>query len=191
MLFLLPPLEDDVAHPGRHRVARSTRCVATLVAVAGLGLGLLGVVGTGGFTSAFADPGPGTSSGSSTDEGESRSGAPCETTIKACARLSTREVWITDGAGTVLRGPMPMNHGDDENPTPTGTFHVQRKSEHHVSQEREGVPMPFSVFFDGHGRAFHQGDPERQSVGCVRMNREDARWVFQNLEVGDPVQIVR
>ena len=41
------------------------------------------------------------------------------------------------------------------------------------------------------GRAFHQGDPSRESVGCIRMAEDDARWVFEHLDVGDSVQIVK
>lgn len=184
------------------------------LAVMGLGLAQLGTALSGaGLAVAAPAPSPtaeaaddggsgkgdagkgngGKSEGASkkSDDGESRDATPCAATVKACVRLSTQEVWITDGAGKVLRGPIRMNHGDRANPTPTGTFHVQRKDQYHVSQEQGGRKMPYAVFFDGEGRAFHQGDPERQSVGCIRMGEDDARWVFEHLDVGDSVQIVR
>jgi lipoprotein-anchoring transpeptidase ErfK/SrfK len=50
--------------------------------------------------------------------------------------------------------------------------------------------MPWSVFFDDNGRAFHGGDPARQSAGCVRMADPDAQAFFNGLEVYDRVQIV-
>ena len=50
--------------------------------------------------------------------------------------------------------------------------------------------MPYSVFFDDHGRAFHGGDPARQSAGCVRMPVESAKVFFESLQPTDRVQIL-
>ena len=179
-----------MARHARRRDHRRTRRWALPLAVAGLGLTQLGVATTGvGLAGAIAAPSVDDRGQDGSEAGESST--PCAERIQACVKLSTQEVWITDGAGKILRGPIRMNHGDDENPTPTGTFHVQRKDQYHVSQEQQGRKMPYAVFFDGEGRAFHEGDPGRQSVGCVRMAREDARLVFENLDIGDAVQIVK
>ncbi len=184
-----------MAQHGRRRDHRTARRFTMPLAVVGLGLAQLGVVSAGSLA-ATAVAAPAVTStddrSTTTSEGEkSGESVPCAKTVKACARLSTQEVWITDGAGKLLRGPIHMNHGDDENRTPTGTFHVQRKDAHHVSQEQKGAKMPYAVFFDGEGRAFHQGDPSRKSVGCIRMAENDAKWVFEHLDVGDSVQIVK
>ena len=40
-----------------------------------------------------------------------------------------------------------------------------------------------------HGHAFHQGNTGTQSAGCVRMNRADAEFYFNNLNPGDRVFI--
>jgi hypothetical protein len=185
-----------VAHHGRRRDHRDRRTARRLMplAVVGLGLAQLGVVSAGSLaaTAVAAPAVTSTDDGSArSPDGESGESVPCAKTVKACARLSTQEVWITDGAGKLLRGPIHMNHGEEDNPTPTGTFHVQRKDRYHVSQEQKGSKMPYAVFFDGEGRAFHQGDPSRESVGCIRMAEKDAAWVFEHLEVGDSVQIVK
>jgi lipoprotein-anchoring transpeptidase ErfK/SrfK len=50
--------------------------------------------------------------------------------------------------------------------------------------------MPFAVFFDGYGRAFHQGTLDRQSAGCVRLEEPDAKRFFEHLNPNDRVQIV-
>ena len=183
-----------MAQHGRRRDHRTARRLTMPLAVVGLGLAQLGMVSAGSLaaTAVAAPAVTSTDDGSTTpDDGTSGESVPCAKTVKACARLSTQEVWITDGAGKLLRGPIHMNHGDDDNPTPAGTFHVQRKDRYHVSQEQKGAKMPYAVFFDGEGRAFHQGDPSRRSVGCIRMAEDDARWVFEHLDVGDSVQIVK
>lgn len=117
-------------------------------------------------------------------------GTPCELTVKACARLSSNEAWLTDGRGTVITGPVRMNHGAPGQETPTGRFSVQWKNKDHFSREAGGTPMPYSVFFDGHGRAFHGGDPARQSAGCVRLPEHIAKTFFDSLQPGDQVQIL-
>ena len=85
---------------------------------------------------------------------------------------------------------MTITSGSREDPTPTGTTTVQRKERHHVSKETGDAPMPYSVFFDDEGRAFHSGDTAGASHGCVRLEHDDARDVFAALEPGDEVQIV-
>ncbi|MEJ2864261.1 L,D-transpeptidase [Actinomycetospora flava] len=119
-----------------------------------------------------------------------RAAMPCEDNVKACARLSTNEAWLSDGKGNILRGPVRMNHGAPGNETPVGFFSVQRKEEVHLSKEYNNARMPWSVFFDDNGRAFHGGDPARQSAGCVRMADPDAQAFFNGLNVYDRVQIV-
>lgn len=44
---------------------------------------------------------------------------------------------------------------------------------------KSGKPavMPFSLFFDG-GCAFHQGDPNVESHGCIHLLNADAEWLF-------------
>ena len=115
---------------------------------------------------------------------------PCEDNVKACARLSTDEAWLSDGQGTVIRGPVRMNHGAPGSETPVGFFAVQRKEEVHLSREHDNARMPWSVFVDDNGRAVHGGDPSRQSAGCVRMADPDAQAFFDGLNVDDRVQIV-
>jgi hypothetical protein len=118
-------------------------------------------------------------------------GTPCTTpTIRACVDLSENRTWLLDGQGRVVHGPVANSHGGKGHETPTGDFVVQRKDRYHVSQEFEGSKMPYAVFFDGNGRAFHQGTLDRQSAGCVRLGEADAKRFFEHLNPNDRVQIV-
>jgi hypothetical protein len=49
--------------------------------------------------------------------------------------------------------------------------------------------MPWSVFFQWSGIAFHSGDPERASAGCVHLPEPDAIAWFNYLRVGNEVQV--
>jgi hypothetical protein len=158
------------------RARAGGRWAGSRLAALGLGLAVLGGIGGVGAVAMAAPASP--------------AGSPCEKPVKACARLSTNEAWLTDGKGHVLRGPVVMNHGSPGHETPVGMFAVQRKEEVHLSKEYNNARMPWSVFFDDNGRAFHGGDPARQSAGCVRMADPDAQAFFNGLAVYDKVQIL-
>jgi hypothetical protein len=113
---------------------------------------------------------------------------PCLPTVRACVELAANHAWLLD-AGRVVRGPVTITPGDDENPTPRGTFTVQWKAPMYTSREFL-VQMPWSVFFADGGIAFHEGDPDTASAGCVKLDEDDARAFFTYLQVGDPVQVV-
>jgi L,D-transpeptidase catalytic domain len=113
---------------------------------------------------------------------------PCLPTVRACVELATDHAWLMEN-GRVVRGPVPITPGDEENPTPRGSFTVQWKAPAYTSREFL-VQMPWSVFFADGGIAFHQGDPDTYSAGCVKLAEEDARAFFDHLQVGNAVQIV-
>ena len=168
---------------GRHRRRNEragTRRVALSVAAVGMGLVQLSGV-------AAAAPAPAAPAGTAPGVG----GTPCTTpTIKACVDLSENRTWLLDGRGNVVHGPVANTHGATGHETPTGDFVVQRKDRYHVSGEFEGAKMPYAVFFDNDGRAFHQGTLERKSAGCVRLGEDDAKRFFEYLNPNDRVQIV-
>jgi L,D-transpeptidase catalytic domain len=60
-------------------------------------------------------------------------GTPCKATADACVDLSSRQAWLTDGAGNVTYGPVGALGGTRKYPTPTGTFSVDYKDADHVS----------------------------------------------------------
>jgi lipoprotein-anchoring transpeptidase ErfK/SrfK len=105
--------------------------------------------------------------------------------------ISKHTAWLTDGHGHTIDGPAPVSTGGPGQETPTGQFTVQWKDEHFRSSEYHGAPMPDSVFFDGHGRAFHEGNLGRASGGCVHLRHDDAKRFFDTLQPSDLVEIQR
>ncbi|MEJ2889965.1 L,D-transpeptidase [Actinomycetospora aeridis] len=114
--------------------------------------------------------------------------APCAAPARACVDLSDQRAWLLDGRGGVLRGPVPITSGILSQPTPAGEFRVTRKAREHTSSIT-GTPMPYSVFFDHRGRAFHAGSLQRPSLGCIHLSDDDAAAFFDSLQIGDPVEI--
>jgi lipoprotein-anchoring transpeptidase ErfK/SrfK len=114
-------------------------------------------------------------------------GTPCTVAARACVALNERRAWLLD-AGKVVRGPVPIQHGDVKDPTPRGLFRVQWKAEQYTSREYL-TQMPYSVFFADGGIAFHEGTQDNPSAGCVKLGHEDAKAFFYFLQVGDEVQI--
>jgi lipoprotein-anchoring transpeptidase ErfK/SrfK len=115
------------------------------------------------------------------------SGTPCTPTARACVDLHGRTAWLIDN-GRVVRGPVRIQTGDRDTPTPTGTFAVQWKAEQYTSREYL-TQMPYSVFFADGGIAFHEGRQDTASGGCVKLVHEDAVAWFNFLQVGNEVQI--
>lgn len=114
-------------------------------------------------------------------------GTPCTVTAKACADLGARTAWLIED-GAVRRGPVPIMIGDEIDPTPVGTFTVEWKAEAWTSREYL-TQMPYSVFFAEGGIAFHEGNQETPSAGCIKLGNADAMAWFEYLQVGDEVQV--
>ena len=149
---------------GRHRrgAHRGVPTGRVAVSVAAVGLGALQL---GGIASAA----PAAGGGGGID------GTSCtDARIKACVDLSENRAWLLDGQGNVVGGPVVNSHGSEGHETPTGDFIIQRKERHHVSREYEGAPMPYAVFFDNNGRAFHGGNTDAP-VGRLRAPRHGGR----------------
>jgi lipoprotein-anchoring transpeptidase ErfK/SrfK len=95
--------------------------------------------------------------------------------------------WLIDN-GRVVRGPVRIQTGDRDTPTPLGTFTVQWKAQEYTSRQYL-TQMPYSVFFADGGIAFHEGRQDTPSGGCVKLIHEDAVAWFDFLQVGNEVQI--
>lgn len=140
------------------------------VALAVAGLATLGMVGT-----AAADH-------------DMVEGTPCTESARACVDVDGKQAWLIED-GDVVRGPVPISTGGEGRETPRGDFTVDWKNKNHHSSEFDGAPMPFAVFFAPGGIAFHEGNLDSGSAGCVRMAHDDAEAWFGFLQVGDPVQV--
>lgn len=115
-------------------------------------------------------------------------GTPCTSAARACVDLSRQQAWgIHHGHAY---GPVPVATGKG-NSTPPGVHQVTWKDKNHHSHEDHGAAMPYSVFFDNHGRAIHQGSTHIRSAGCIHVTRSVAKVVYHTARVGDRVEIVR
>jgi len=123
-------------------------------------------------------------------------GTPCSITAKACVDLDSQRAWLIQN-GKVIRGPVKVASGGNGQQTPVGhSLRVYRKDKDHVSEESrlpngQPAPMPWSVFFEDGGIAFHSGSPSRSSAGCIHLEPADAEAWFNYLQIGDQVQVVK
>ena len=124
------------------------------------------------------------------------SGTPCSISARSCVDLDSQQAWLIDN-GKVVRGPIKISSGGAGQETPLGhSFRVYLKDKDHTSQEFKlasgaPAPMPWSVFFADGGIAFHSGNPARASAGCIHLPPADAEAWFNDLQVGDQVQVVK
>lgn len=114
-------------------------------------------------------------------------GTPCTASAKACVDLQTQKAWLIHN-GHVTYGRAMAATGK-HNSTPAGNYRVTRKDKNHRSHESHNAPMPYSVFFDHKGRAFHEGNVWQQSDGCVHLTKRSAQTFYGSLKVGDKVQV--
>ncbi|MEU4800710.1 L,D-transpeptidase [Actinosynnema sp. NPDC023587] len=119
---------------------------------------------------------------------QAATGTPCSIQNGACLRLSTNEAWLIYN-GALSYGPVPVTHGRPGYETPTGTFSVLRKVKDDWSVPYN-APMPYSVYFTVSGIAFHEGSLTDLSHGCVHLSPEAAVTFFDNLLVGEQVEVV-
>jgi len=112
---------------------------------------------------------------------------PCAVTARVCVDLTNNVTWLQSG-GQVTYGPVAMSSGRPGFRTEAGTFAVYWLDIDHHSTEFNNAPMPYSVFFDD-GEAFHVGNVNVASHGCVHLSPTDAQNYFYSLHVGDQVNV--
>jgi len=123
-------------------------------------------------------------------------GTPCSISAKACVDLDSQRAWLLKD-GKIMRGPVKIASGGNGEETPVGhSLRVYRKEKDHLSKESrlangQPAPMPWSVFFEDGGIAFHSGSPNRSSAGCIHLEPADAEAWFNYLQIGDQVQVVK
>jgi lipoprotein-anchoring transpeptidase ErfK/SrfK len=155
---------------GKHSRTARPRLRSALAA----GLVGLGAMGAGGTAQA--------------QEAAPVEGTPCTDAASACVDLAGHQAWLIDD-GEIVRGPVPISSGGPGRETPTGDFRVEWKNANHRSTEFDGAPMPFAVFFAEGGIAFHEGNLDTPSAGCVRLAYEDAAAFYDFLQTDDGVQV--
>ena len=91
--------------------------------------------------------------------------------------------------GNVVKTISTCSFGRDGHRTPiiqNGSLSDERQRMHY-SHAYGNAPMPFSLFF-AEGCAFHAGNPQVASHGCIHLAPADAEWLF-NWAAKDPVQL--
>lgn len=106
----------------------------------------------------------------------------------ACVEKHTNRAWLVTN-GVTSYGPVQISHGKPGFGTPVGMFSVLRKVKNDWSIPYNG-PMPNAVYFTYDGVAFHQGDLNAQSHGCVRLTWEASQVFYDNLMIGEKVQVL-
>ncbi len=145
-------------------------------------------------------------------EGDGISGAPSIV-------LDLGDQMATFYKGRTAVGWAPISSGNDQYPTPTGSFKIQQKSANHISNlygdyvdsagnvvvanigirtdrrppgtKFQGASMPYFLRITG-GVGMHAGylPGYPASHGCIRMPRGAAEVFFRNVTVGTPVKVV-
>ena len=114
--------------------------------------------------------------------------AGCTVYNGACLEKHTNKAWLVYN-GKTSYGPVPISHGKPGYETPVGTFSVLRKVKNDWSVPYNG-PMPNAVYFTSNGIAFHQGDTAVQSHGCVLLAADASLVFYDNLMIGEKVQVL-
>ncbi|WP_082374032.1 L,D-transpeptidase [Nocardia sp. NRRL S-836] len=114
--------------------------------------------------------------------------AGCTVYNGACLEKHSNLAWLVYN-GKTSYGPVQVSHGRPGYETPVGTFSVLRKVKNDWSVPYNG-PMPNAVYFTGDGIAFHQGDVAVQSHGCIHLAPEASQVFYDNLMVGEQVQVL-
>ncbi len=112
----------------------------------------------------------------------------CPKEAAACLDLTKQRTWLQKD-GVVWGGEKPMSSGAPGWETPKGSHRVLRKVKDEVSRQFNNAPMPYSVYFTNTGIAFHEGDVNLWSHGCIHLNHDDAVLYFNELKVGDLVYV--
>jgi lipoprotein-anchoring transpeptidase ErfK/SrfK len=115
--------------------------------------------------------------------------------------LTVQRVVANDGAAVFHT--CECVSGDSSHPTPKGQFTINRKNHPYVSRTYH-VPMNYALFFTNSGVALHQyhgpapwwllraGRTVTNAVGshgCVRLQEEDARKLFNWATIGTCVEV--
>jgi len=114
--------------------------------------------------------------------------AGCTVYNGACLEKHSNRAWLVFN-GKMSYGPVQISHGKPGYETPVGTFSVLRKVKNDWSVPYNG-PMPNAVYFTGNGIAFHQGDVNVQSHGCIRLTPAASQVFYDNLMIGEKVQVL-
>jgi lipoprotein-anchoring transpeptidase ErfK/SrfK len=94
--------------------------------------------------------------------------------------------------GNVVKQITTCSFGREGHRTPiiaNGSLSLTKRDRDHHSTIYGGASMPFALFFEQDPTcAFHQGNPQVASHGCIHLLQADAEWLF-NWAARDPVAL--
>lgn len=102
--------------------------------------------------------------------------------------LAAEQLYVYRGGYEI--GRSSIIYGDEDKPTPAGTFPILDKKPNYVSR-KYGSPMPYSLWLTRSGVAIHGSEVGRRYAthGCVGVPEEFAALLFDAARVGDRVTI--
>lgn len=136
--------------------------------------------------------------------GDSGSAVPSDAVEGYYVRVSLEDQTVFIYLDGVLVRSMVCSGGTSEKPTPVGRFYIQNRGEFFFSEKYQqggwwwvsfrdwGIYLFHSVPTDRSGNilveeAAKLGQPA--SHGCIRLTLDDARWFYENITQGTPVDI--
>jgi hypothetical protein len=107
----------------------------------------------------------------------------------AVVSIADQRVSFFDADGLWARGR--VSTGVSAHPTPTGLFVILEKERWHRSNLYSGAPMPFMQRLAWTGVAMHEGvvPGHPASHGCIRLQRDFARRLFDVTQIGQRVVV--
>ena len=109
----------------------------------------------------------------------------------AVVSLGDQRVTIYGPNGPIMQGP--VSSGATPNDTPVGIYAVLQKNREHYSNRYDDAAMPFMQRITWTGIALHAGPLPGYpaSHGCVRLNQDFARELFDKTKLGMRVIVSR
>jgi len=117
------------------------------------------------------------------------SGAP-DAPLRVVVDIDAQRVYVYRGAVEI--GRSSMIYGDDDKPTPFGTFPILEKDKDHESNLYDAA-MPNMMRLTWDGVAIHGSEVQDwyATNGCIGVPNEFADLLFEQVKVGDPVLVTK
>ncbi len=147
------------------------------------------MTGTTGMTDRYAEREPAETTDVA-DQDTSEPGTGREAML-AVVSLGDQRVTIYGPNGPIMQGP--VSSGATPNDTPVGIYSVLQKNREHYSNRYDDAAMPFMQRITWTGIALHGGalPGYPASHGCVRLNQDFARELFDKTKLGMRVIVSR
>ncbi len=114
--------------------------------------------------------------------------APNSGPLRIVVDIAAQRLYVYRGAAEI--GRSSIIYGDDDKPTPFGTFPILQKNADHVSNIYD-AEMPYMMRLTWDGIAIHGAsvDDWAATNGCVGVPEEFAALLFAQAQLGDPVTV--